>query len=270
MSGEIHADLHIHTTNSDGQFELAEIPGAAKEAGVAAVAITDHDSIHPELNAPFERREGIGIIRGIELRVQPAMMDERIDLLGYGVTETQALCAELDRLQTNRKQRAARIIEMVEDEIDSTLDLEVHEGIGRPHIARAIDANPDTDIDYGGAFETLIGNDGPCYVSRDVTSFEQGVELLSEACEVVSLAHPYRYDDPETALELATQLDAVECIYAYSNPNVPANPHLDEDTAVQHDLLITGGSDAHTKELGYAGLLESHYEQFRAAAGFDA
>ena len=270
MEEPIYADLHVHTTNSDGELALDEVPAAAAEADISAVAVTDHDRIHSGLDAPLVRIDGIDVIRGIELRVEITSLDERIDLLGYGVTESPALQAELDRLQADRKTRTARIIELVERQLNVVLGLEIHDGIGRPHIARAIDAHPDTDLSYQGAFDELIGDGRLCYVPREVTSFETGVELLSEACGVVSLAHPYRYDDPAAVLELATQLDAVECRYPYSDQNANGYPDLDMQAVERHNLLITGGSDAHEKDLGHAGLLKSEYERLLDAGGFGA
>jgi hypothetical protein len=270
MTGSFHADLHVHTTNSDGELELEEIPATAADAGLAAVAVTDHDRVHPGLDAPLERIDGIDVIRGIELRVEVTSLDERIDLLGYGVTESSALRAELDRLQADRKTRAARIIERVEDELDLALDVEVREGIGRPHIARAIDTHPDTELSYQDAFDELIADGRPCFVPREVTSFETGVDLLSEACGVVGLAHPYRYDDPEAVLELASRLDAVECRYPYSDPATDWRPDLDVRTAERYDLLVTGGSDAHEKQLGRTGMLEPEYDRLLDVGGFGA
>ena len=267
MEDTIYADLHVHTTNSDGELVLDEIPTAAAAAGVSAVAVTDHDRIHPELDAPLVCIEGVDVIRGIELRVEVPTLDERIDLLGYGVEESPALRDELDRLQANREGRAGRIIELVERELDVTLDVEVDGSTGRPHIARAIDAHPDADLSYQEAFDELIADGRPCYVPREVPSFETGVDLLSEACGVVSLAHPYRYEDPEAVLELAVRLDAVECRYPYSSPNPDCDPDLDVRTVERHGLLVTGGSDAHEKVLGRAGLSESEYERVLEAGG---
>lgn len=270
MERSIYADLHVHTTNSDGELSLAEIPAAAADADVSAVAVTDHDRLHPELNAPRTRIDGIDVIRGIELRVEVPSLGERVDLLGYGVTESPALRSELDRLQADRQTRGARVVELVERELDVSLDVEVREGLGRPHVARAVDAHPDTDLSYQDAFDELIRDGGPCYVPREVTSFETGVELLSEACRVVSLAHPYRYDDPAAALELASRLDAVECRYPYSDPDAAGESDRDERAVDRHGLLITGGSDTHTQELGRAGVTESEYERFLDAGGFGA
>ena len=99
----VFADLHVHTTNSDGEMELPEVPEAARDAGVSVVAITDHDRLHPELPTPVTAFEGVTVVHGIELRVEPrteadgeddAPSDapdagptgERVDLLGVGVT----------------------------------------------------------------------------------------------------------------------------------------------------------------------------------------
>lgn len=270
MEEPLYADLHVHTTNSDGALVLEEIPAAAADAGLSAVAVTDHDRIHPELDAPLVRIDGVDVIRGIELRVEVEPLDERIDLLGYGVTESPELRAELDRLQADRETRAARIVELVERELDVELDVDVHDGTGRPHVARAVDAHPDVDLSYQDAFDELIDDDGPCFVPRAIPSFETGTDLLSEACGVVSLAHPYRYDDPEAVLELAARLDAVECRYPYSSPTDVQDRDLDVRAVEQHDLLVTGGSDAHGKDLGQAGLLESEYERLLEAGGIES
>ncbi|EMA41225.1 PHP domain-containing protein [Halococcus hamelinensis] len=270
MKEPVYADLHVHTTNSDGELALDEVPAAATEAGLAAVAVTDHDRTHPDLDAPLVRVDGIDVIHGIELRVEVDSLPDGIDLLGYGVTGSPALRTELDRLQMDRKTRGARIIELVERELDITLDVEVEEGIGRPHIARAVDAHPGTDHTYQDAFDELIGDDGPCNVPREIPSFERGVSLLSEACNVVSLAHPYRYGALDDVFELAARLDAVECRYPYSPSNPAHDSGRDRRTVERHDLLVTGGSDAHGRDLGQTGLTEPEYERFLAVGGFGA
>ena len=237
------ADLHVHTTASDGRLTVPELPTAARRAGVDVVAVTDHDRLHPALDAPVTTLDGVTVIRGIELQVETAT--GRVDLLGYGVEETAALRAELDRLQTDR----------IEDHLDVSIDVAFEPGVGRPHVARAVDASP-ADCDYAGAFERFIGDDGPCYVSRDVPSVDRGLGLLSDACAVVSLAHPFRYADFDGALELAADLDAIERYYPYGRPVDEAR--LD-DVIAAHDLLVTGGSDAHDRRLGVAGLTATAY-----------
>jgi predicted metal-dependent phosphoesterase TrpH len=263
----VFADLHVHTINSDGEMELSAVPEAARDAGVSVVAITDHDRLHPELPTPVTAFEGVTVVHGIELRVEPRSdgygTDERVDLLGYGATPTPDLVDELDRIQTDRKERGRKIIENVEGRLEVDLGLDAREGLGRPHVARAVVDHSETDYDEAGdVFDDLIGNDGPCFVARDVTSFERGVELLDEACGLVGLAHPYRYDDPEAALELTEHLDAVERYYPYSDE---VDSRTVERAIAENDLIPTGGSDAHDDTLGEAGLSKPEYRHFRSS-----
>lgn len=251
------ADLHVHTTNSDGQLAIEEVPGIAVTAGVDVVAITDHDRLNPDLRTPITHVDGVTMINGIELRVEAD--GERVDLLGYGVTPTDAFRVEIDRLQDDRIERASAIVECVEENTGKSLDFEPERGVGRPHIARAIEESA-IDYDYLGAFDHLIGDDGPCYVPRQIPSFEHGLELLRGACGLVSLAHPLRYPDPEAALSLTAVLDGVEYHYDYDR-DVDLCPV--EQAVREHDLVITGGSDTHDRTLGETGLNREEYRVFR-------
>jgi predicted metal-dependent phosphoesterase TrpH len=251
-----YADLHAHTTNSDGTLELADVPAAARDAGVSVVAITDHDRTHPGLDAPVVERDGVTLVHGIELRVDAGV--ERVDLLGYGVTETDALAVLVDRVQTDRAERGQAIIDNVEDRLGVDLGIEGRPGLGRPNVARAVADHPDTDYTVQGVFDDLIGNDGPCYVARDVPTFERGRNVLAGACAVVGLAHPFRYDDPERALARTETLDAIERDYPYDD-DVDADLAAVDAIAREHDLLVTAGTDAHGRELGVRGLDEADY-----------
>lgn len=257
------ADLHVHTTVSDGSLRLEEIPPIAADLGLEAVAITDHDRVHPGFTGPAMVVDGVTLIRGIELKVEPPD-GERIDLLGYALRETDAVLELVDHLQENRLERGRAIIENLEDRLGITLDLPVTEGIGRPHIARAVAGHPATDLGYRGVFDTLIGDDGPCFVARDVPSLAQGVVTLREACPVVAVAHPLRYDDVGTALDIACEVGAVERWYPYGRP-VDLSP---VDAVIRDaDLVITGGSDAHDDQLGVAGVPAEEFARFADACG---
>ncbi|WP_254831705.1 PHP domain-containing protein [Haloglomus salinum] len=250
------ADLHTHTTNSDGEMTLAEVPAAARRAGVEVVAVTDHDRLHPGLDASVTERDGVTVVHGIELRVEsPA---GRVDLLGYGVRETPALADLVDHLQRDRVERGRAMVERVENHLDIDLDVTVEPGFGRPDVARAVAAA--TEYEFGEVFDDLIGEDQPCYVARDIPTFEAGREVLAGACALVGLAHPFRYEDPAAALELTAALDAVERYYPYGfDPEVSAV----EAAMDANDLLATGGSDAHDHQFGRAGLERSEWERVR-------
>lgn len=252
----VYADLHVHTRRSDGTLTPETIPDAARAADVEVVAVTDHDRYHPDFGGPVVERDGITLIHGIELRVEAPV--GRVDLLGFGLEPTADLRAEVDRIQRDRRERGRAIVECVEDCLGVELDVEIREGLGRPHVARAIEDHPDTDLDYDAAFAELIGNDEPCFVARDVPSFDRGRAILDEACGIVGLAHPFRYEDPEAAVSLTADLDAVERYYPYGRP---IDESLVEDAVREHDLLVTGGSDAHDRSLGSAGLSAADYER---------
>jgi len=241
------ADLHVHTTRSDGSLTLETLPAAAADAGVEVVAVTDHDRLQPALDGPVTTRDGLSVVHGIELRVDAG--EQRLDLLGYGVDPTGALRAECARIQRNRRERGRAIIECVEDRLGVSLPVEPRAGLGRPHIARAVAEA--TDYTFQGAFDELIGADCPCYVPREVPDFERGRDLLADACGLVGLAHPFRYRDTDAALARCGDLDAVERWYPYGRPVDTAR--LD-DAIERYDLLAAGGSDAHDERLGAAGL----------------
>lgn len=260
------ADLHVHTTVSDGTLTLDRVPAIARAADLEAVAVTDHDRYHPGFSHPVEVHGGVTLVRGIELRVEAG--DQRLDLLGYGLEPTEALTAETDRIQRDRIDRGRRIIENVEAELGVDLDLEPREGLGRPHVARAV---VESEADYeetDAVFDDLIGDDGPCYVAREVPDVETGISLLEEACTVVGLAHPLRYPDPEAALDLCDRLDAVERFYPYDRPVGRGDPgglgaDLVDAAIAEHDLLATGGTDAHGEELGVEGLPRDAWDRVR-------
>ncbi|PSQ28554.1 PHP domain-containing protein [Halobacteriales archaeon QS_9_67_15] len=264
----VAADLHVHTTNSDGTFRLSEVAPAARKAGLDAVAITDHDRLHPDLSGPVVERDGVTLVHGIELRVETDA--QRVDLLGYGARSTDALLGEVERLQRDRIERGRAIIECIEDRLGVSLAVEPERGLGRPDIARAVvDSGADYDA-IPAVFDDLIGEGEPCYVAREVSSFERGRELLRDACAVVGLAHPLRYPDPEAALELAPDLDALEVVYPYgARGHTGSTCGLDESdvrmVADAHDAVVTGGSDAHDQTVGDRGLSTDEYERFATA-----
>lgn len=255
----VYADLHVHTTASDGTMALSEVPAAARAAGVQVVAITDHDRPHPDLEGPVADHDGVTLVRGVELRVDSPK--GAVDLLGYGVHETEELGALVEWIQTSRIERGGEIIRRVEDLLGIELELEPAAGLGRPHVARAIADHPDSGYDYEGAFAELIGANCPCYVPREIPGFERGLAALRESCSLVGLAHPFRYPDPERALSLTSNLDCVERWYPYGRP---VDTELLERVIERNELLPMGGSDAHDDRLGRAGLDESAYRAVAA------
>lgn len=257
----IVADLHIHSTRSDGSVDPADIPVLAAERGLSAVSITDHDQL-PQQSDPVVIDAGVVVLSGIELRVDAGRAG-RVDLLGYGVRRTEALEAVVERLQENRIERAAQMRGLLEDELGVSLQVPLEEGVGRPHLAAAVAMA--TDLSVKQVFERYIGDGGPCYVPRRVPTFTEGRSLLSAAGTAVVLAHPLRYDDPAAALALLDRLDGVEVAYPYTGPvdRTPLDAIIEDS-----DLLLTGGSDAHDADaIGRCGLNQAAFRELAPRLG---
>lgn len=263
----VYADLHVHTDNSDGELPLSRVIVAARSSAVSVIGITDHDRLHPGLEQPVTERDGLTIVHGIELRVETP--EQRIDLLAYGMEPTEALYEEISRIQHNRIERGHRIQTCLEKQLGINLDLDLVEGVGRPHIARAVVSHPKTEYDSVEAvFSDLIGADDPCFVAREVPDFDTGVELLQASSSFVGLAHPLRYPDPMAALDLCSSLDAVERYYPYGR-HEGFGRNVDDAAidrvADEYDLLLTGGSDAHDDSVGTTGLTRREYAPIKDA-----
>jgi Predicted metal-dependent phosphoesterases (PHP family) len=263
VSSSICADLHIHTDASDGQMCLREVVGTAAQIGLRAIAITDHDRLHPQLDARISHSGGVEVIRGVEIRV--TLDDVRVDLLGYGVTRTPQLDAMLRRIQRSRIERAAAMIRSLEDALDVTLGLSPSPGIGRPTIAAAVVAAVD-GYTIDRVFTELIGADCPHYVRRWVPDAAVAIDTLRAADALISLAHPYRYPDFDAATAAIDRLDAIEAFYPYGTDRQDlVDLGRLEQMAAAADLLLTGGSDAHGRTLGAAGVDVQTYDRFRSA-----
>lgn len=262
----IVADLHVHTTESDGTTEPSRIPDLARENNLDVIAITDHDMYH-DFGQPVVNRGDVNIISGMELRVKAESIGERVDLLGYGVTSSEELDRIVESVRSNRKKRAEEIVSRIEEKTGAELDINPNVSTGRPHIAKAVDRNDEIPYDYQGTFDNLIGKDHYCYVSRDIPSFNEGVEVLKKSSLCVSLAHPYRYKNVEKAVEMTENLDAIECNYLYSDSIESGN--LPREKASQFEIGVTGGSDAHEPtSIGSCGLNREEIDNFFSRFGF--
>lgn len=254
------ADLHLHTTQSDGRADPEQVISVAKQRNLDYIALTDHDTYH-NFRDPIVERNGLQIISGIELRVEPEELNERVDVLAYGIQQNKRLDKLLEDVRSNRKKRGQEIVDRIEEKTGVRIDFESTRSTGRPDIARAVDSNSKLDYTYKECFQELIGRDNYCYVSRDVPSFDEGVDILNEASYYTSLAHPYRYNNSHKAIKLAQNLDAVECYYNYGETVIQDG--FAKDFTDDNSIGRTGGSDAHIlDDIGSCGLDEEQFKHF--------
>lgn len=248
--GLIEADLHCHTTASDGLLTPTEVVELARSLGLKAVGITDHDTVQGWAQAEKAGQKwGVEILRGIELNTD--WQGTEVHILGYEVdAESPNLMKRLESLRRARETRMLEIIERLRslDIAVSAEDVRKYasgESIGRPHIAQALIAQGYAR-DIGDAFDRYIGQGAPAYVPRFKLSPEEGIALVCEASGVAVLAHPGVH-----RLERGIPAWA-EC--GLQGIEVSHSEHsLDDEKrcrnmAEKYGLIMTGGSDFHGEQ----------------------
>jgi hypothetical protein len=245
-------DLHTHTTASDGTSSPTELVRMAWRLGLAAVAVTDHDTVDG-LGEALEagRALGLEVVPGIEISAefQPGTMH----MLGYFIQPDRPVFAEKLRvLQEARRDRNPIIAEKLNalglavtmDEVRAAAG---GEQVGRPNFARVL-----LDKGYvssmGEAFDRYLTKGGPAYVDKFRLSPADSVELIHQAGGLAVLAHPFTLGLGEQVLETfvadlaACGLDGLEVYYPEHDPD---QTRACLELAARHGLAVTGGSDFH-------------------------
>ncbi|MDQ7843614.1 MAG: PHP domain-containing protein [Armatimonadota bacterium] len=253
-------DLHTHTTVSDGLLAPEAVVQAAAEAGVAVLAVADHDTtdgVDPALEAG--RRSGVEVIPAVEINTDVDASE--VHVLGYFIDHHLPWFQQfLMRLRDGRVNRAARMVEKL-----NALGIPIRfervraiagGAVGRPHVARAL-------VESGAvktteeAFEKYIGRSGPAYVERMKLSPQEAVAIILRAGGIPVLAHPGWGVRDEMIAELAgAGLEGLEVYYPDHTPAMVAH-YL--DVAARHRLLVTGGTDFHGGDLATKVAIGSQY-----------
>lgn len=241
------ADLHAHSTASDGCQAPSEVVRQAALAGLPIMALTDHDSVAgvAEARAAGEAL-GVRVIAGCEFSVQGDWGE--VHLLGYFLPDDDPrLTGELTRLRDLRADRGRAMVHAIQklglpiDQAD--VDREAGGGaVGRPHVARALVARKVVrSIDE--AFDRLLGRGRPAYVGKVLPEMGAICSLIREVGGVSSLAHPKERATRQSLLGFqAMGLDGVEVLHpSHSGPVRAQIDRLAQDLG----LLRTGGSDSH-------------------------
>jgi len=245
----VKADLHLHTTASDGRLDPGAIVSLARKVGLDAIAITDHDTVNgvePALKAALGSPPII-VISGIEINTD--VPHGEVHILGYFIDHTdRKLASTLVRLRSSRQERAQQMIAKLSKlglnvEWERVRELAQGGSVCRPHIARALFEKGYVNSEKE-AFDKYIGHDGPGYVERFKMLPAEVVKLISEAHGLPVLAHPADIADLDRlAAELkAVGLVGIEVYYRdYSTDVIDGLLAL----AQRFDLITTGGTDYH-------------------------
>ena len=246
------ADLHVHSTVSDGTGSPAELLAEAAEVGLSAIALTDHDSTAGWAEAAAAVPEtGVALIPGMELSTREQYTS--VHVLAYLVDPfDEALLAETTRIRESRLTRAEQIVRRISRDYALTWDdvlAQTAEGatVGRPHIADALVARGHVttrSAAFAGILHPRHGYAQPHYAPDPLT----GVRLIRAAGGVPVLAHPgARGAEHVVPRERLRQLvDAGLFGLEIDHPeNDPASKPRLQALATEFGLAVTGSSDYH-------------------------
>jgi predicted metal-dependent phosphoesterase TrpH len=245
-------DLHVHTNYSDGTFTPAEAVAYAKQVGLTAISITDHDTVAamPEALAEGAAR-GIEVIPGIELSAEIGdVQTTEMHILGYCINGESAQFREsLELFRTARTQRAFKILEKLKKlgiALDEKRLFEISGRgvVGRLHFAKAmIEGGFAGNI--GEAFQRYLGIGRPAFVPKLRLKPEEAIRMILRTGGIPVLAHPYygHYSNRNLLRRLVGE--GLKGIEVWHSKHPPQSVRTFEQIARELGLLSTGGSDCH-------------------------
>lgn len=258
-------DLHTHTTVSDGGDSPRELVGAARGAGLSAVAVTDHDNDSGCDEAVDEGRKlGVEVVRGVEISCDVEDLTERgysprarptMHLLGYFIPEgDNPLSRNLAELQDARANRNQRIVARI-NELGIPITFEEVENeaggpgaqIGRPHFA-AVLVRHKAVPDYQSAFDDYLAKGAKAYIGRKLYKPVEATELMLRAGVVPVLGHPITMQlEPGELDRFVDELAeaGLRGIEGYHGDMTVEDQEPFRALGRRMGLVVSGGSDYH-------------------------
>jgi 3',5'-nucleoside bisphosphate phosphatase len=254
----MRADLHSHSTASDGTCPPAEVMRRARAAGLDVIALTDHDTLagHEEARRALPR--GLTLLPGMELSCR--VEGHSVHLLGYLFDPAhQELAVELAKIRESRVHRAramvARLAELGAPVTWEQVSALAGDGVvGRPHIARAMVEAGVIESPEQAFGPDWIGAGGRAHVARYALDPARAVSLIRDAGGVAVLAHPrvavrgWTVPDDVIARLAAAGLSGIEV----RHPDQDRSRRMElQALADSLGLVASGGSDDHGELTGY-------------------
>lgn len=239
-------DLHVHSTASDGSRAPAAVVEEAKRVGLAAIALTDHDTVAGIAEATAAgAAHGLRVVPGVELSAVEG--DTETHILGLHLADTRDLESRLVVLRDMRRSRAERMVARLNElgvriALEAVFEQAAGGAVGRPHIARAMIAEG-WAVDFRDAFDRYLGNGKPAFVPKDKLPVVDAIQLIHQAGGLAVLAHPASAGTRErVATFVALGIDGLEVRHPSHNPEDVARL----SALVDHfGLVPSGGSDWH-------------------------
>ena len=252
-----YIDLHTHTHCSDGTLSPEELVTKAKEAGLEALAITDHDAVDGVKRARSVNTPGLEVISGVELSAREGPSD--VHILGYFIDlSNEELLSSLETFRVHRINRAKEIVTRLNKlkvplQWDAVLSQKQGENtsVGRPHIARAL-LEGEYVNSISDAFNQYLGYNAPAFVPKFFFSVSEAIEIIHKANGLAVLAHPGSLKRDELIENFVNLgLDGLEVIHPEHNNTLKIYYNR---LASKYGLVTTGGSDYHGSRVGRCDL----------------
>ena len=256
------ADLHTHTTRSDGKLTPTELVRRAGETGVDCLAITDHDSVEGLEEAMAAAREfpKLELIPGIELSTD--IPGGEIHMLGYYMDwHDRAFRSRLEELRETRVERSREMVQRLTDlgcpiTHERVKEIAGDASIGRPHVAQAL-LEKGHIATMQEAFDKYLGRNGSAYVEREKTTPTEAVELICSVGGLPAIAHPNHVGDVKDFDGLLEELARAGMVglevYYGTYPDDVRKRLL--RLAERHGLIPLGGSDFHALGNEFEGVI---------------
>lgn len=274
IPANIVADLHTHTTCSDGKFSPDDVVEKAAARGIELLGIADHDTVEAHHLLRANGYNGhVRLLAAIEISCYEH--GREIHLLGYAFDiDNPAMLQYATSQHTAREERARQMVERLchfgrPISFQEVADVANGAPIGRPHIADVlVKRGHANSIQH--AFDQWLDSSRPAYVPRSVFTVAEAVRLIHQAGGISSIAHPMRtFADPRSFLQLiASGIDGVEVFHP---SHFFATREYYRVLAKQHGLMVTGGSDFHgsreydDRNFGRFGLTQERQDAFTEA-----
>jgi len=268
----VYADLHTHTTSSDGTLSPDALVARAATLGIQVLAVTDHDTVEGLADARrVAEAKGIRLVPALELSA--TVGGAEVHLLAYGIdSQDAALRTHLRDMQAAREERAWAMLERLREqglEVDERLlrqKVSTTNAVGRPHVAEVLveEGHVDTGRE---AFEEYLGNDGPGYVPKPDFPAAEALNVIHGAGGIGVLAHPGHWTPRAHLRQLLEEgLDGIEVWHPSHDSSLQS---YYERLARGYDVKMTGGSDFHGRDetddqqFGLVGMSKNEWERLR-------
>lgn len=241
------ADLHCHSTHSDGTLSPAQILDCAKEKELSAISITDHDTIDAYTVENYKKAAEVNVrlLPGVEFSARYEQYP--IHILGYAFEISSDLRTFCRLHQERRMERNRMILHKLRskgyliDEEELTR-LNTGKTIGRPHIAQLM-VKKHYVSSIQEAFNLYLGEGKRCFEAGAAATPQETIEVIHAAAGKAVIAHPHLIEQPHVLQQvLDMNFDGLECYYGLFH-------HGQEkrwlNIARSKRWLISGGSDFH-------------------------